>query len=94
MTATDPQQVRAFVAIQVLGLCSALDEGVVSAQQARNWLFRTGMLERLKDAGACDGCLGVVQTGAELCDESMTCEEQLHALRGRALDILRVVNGA
>ena len=90
METFDPMQVRAFVASQVLGLCAGWEEGVLTGKQAANWLFRNDMLKRLEDAGACKGCLGVVDRGARLAEEGAT-EDDIRALRARALAILKVV---
>jgi hypothetical protein len=94
LEAFDPSQVRAFVAIQVLGLCVALEEGIMDGQQASRWMFRTGMLPRLKAAGACKGCLHVVGLGAEVCAEGQASEEQVAQLKAGALTILRGVTKA
>lgn len=90
--AFDPSQVRAFVAIQVLGLCVALEEGVIDSQQASRWLFRTGMLPRLESAGACEGCLHMVGLGAKLCADGQASSEQIAALKSGALTLLRGVS--
>jgi hypothetical protein len=89
----DPSQVRAFVAIQVLGLCVALEEGVIDSQAASRWLFRSGMLPRLESAGACKGCLHVVGLGAKLCADGTASTEQIAALKSGALTLLRGVTG-
>lgn len=91
-TAADPSEVRAFVAIQVLGLCTALEEGVMDPTTAYRWLFRPGMREQLEQMGACSGCLGLVDSGQEMttgCAEAST--KAVAELRQRALDILRFI---
>ena len=65
LPALDPNDLRAFVAIQTLGLCAALEAGALSAADAERWLFQSEMLVKLKGAGACEGCLGLVSSGAD-----------------------------
>jgi hypothetical protein len=92
--AFDPSQVRAFVAIQVLGLSVALEEGVIDGQDASRWLFRSGMLPRLEAAGACKGCLHLVGLGTELCAQEHANDEQIQALKAGALAVLRGVKAS
>jgi hypothetical protein len=89
----DPSEVRAFVAIQVLGLCAALEAEVMDPTTAYRWLFRPGMREQLEGLGACPGCLGLVEVGQKLTTGCTTVSAQAIAeLRARALDILRVID--
>ena len=62
----DPTDLRAFVAIQCLGLVEAMQAGAMAPADAARWLFHTDMLAQLKSAGACEGCLGLVSLGTKL----------------------------
>ena len=63
--ALDPNDLRAFVAIQTLGLCAALEAGALTPADAERWLFQNEMMTKLQRAGACEGCLGLVSAGAD-----------------------------
>jgi hypothetical protein len=89
---SDPSEVRAFVAIQVLGLCSALEEGVMDPPTAFRWLFRPGLREQLESMGACAGCLCMVDAGQ---DATTGCAAVpgavIDQLRSMAFHVLRTV---
>ena len=61
---------RAFVAIQCLGLVEALNAGAMAPADAARWLFHAEMLTQLKSVGACQGCLGLVELGTTLAEGS------------------------
>jgi len=87
----DPSEVRAFVAIQVLGLCAALEAGVMDPTTAYRWLFRPGMREQLLSMGACSGCLGLVDAGQQMTTGCATVrQDAIDTLRTHALEILRI----
>jgi hypothetical protein len=80
---------RAFVAIQCLGLVEAMEVGALAPTDAARWLFHAGMLQQLKSAGACQGCLGLVEVGTTLMEGSQAeIAEALVALRAGALAVL------
>lgn len=80
---------RAFVAIQCLGLVEAMESGVIAPSDAARWLFHTGMLSQLKSAGACRGCLGLVEIGTTLTEGSQEeVSEAMASLRAGAMAML------
>lgn len=93
-TTYDPAQLRAFVALQTLGLCTALEEGALSGDGARRWLFSTDMVTKLERIGACVGCMHLVELGATLAElvESgdATCPVRIAKLKQQALAVLVV----
>ncbi len=85
-SATD---LRAFVAIQCLGLVEAMESGVIAPSDAARWLFHTKMLSQLKSAGACRGCLGLVEIGTVLAEGSQDeVTEAITTLRTGAMAML------
>jgi hypothetical protein len=85
----DPTDLRAFVAIQCLGLVEALQAGAMAPEDAARWLFHTDMLAQLESAGACQGCLGLVSLGTTLTEGSETeVTEALAQLRRGAMMVL------
>lgn len=85
----DPTDIRAFVAIQTLGLCAALDAGALTPDDAARWLFRTGMREKLESHGACQGCLGLVDLGAAVtAGDAEATAQAIEQLRLGALAVL------
>ena len=82
----DPTDLRAFVAIQCLGLVEALKAGAIAPADAARWLFHADMLARLKTAGACEGCLGLVEIGTVLSEgDEAAIESALGELRRGAM---------
>ena len=80
---------RAFVAIQCLGLVEAMGTGAMAPADAARWLFHTEMLTQLKSAGACKGCLGLVELGTVLTEGSSDeVTEAIASLRSGALAML------
>ncbi len=80
---------RAFVAVQCLGLVEAMDAGAMAPADAARWLFHTEMLTQLKSAGACKGCLGLVELGTVLKEGSSDAvTEAIASLRAGALAML------
>jgi len=91
----DPTDLRAFVAIQCLGLVEALQAGAMAPADAARWLFHTDMLSQLKSAGACQGCLGLVSLGTTLTEGSEAeVAEALAELRRGAMMVLGAAPGA
>ena len=88
LPALDSNDLRAFVAIQTLGLCAALEAGALSPASAERWLFRPEMHGKLKDAGACQGCLGLVDLGAAATSGEEAVGEAIAELRRGALAML------
>ena len=91
----DPTDLRAFVAIQCLGLVEALEAGAMRPADAARWLFHTDMLAQLKSAGACQGCLGLVSLGTQLTEGSEAeVAQALAELRRGAMMALGVTSEA
>ena len=89
MDSFDPADLRIFVAIQCLGLVEALSAQAMDPADAARWLFHTEMLTQLKSAGACQGCLGLVELGAALSDGTAAeIEGALTSLRQHAMAVL------
>jgi hypothetical protein len=86
----EPTEVRTFVAIQTLGLCTAVEAGVLNGEHLHRWLFRPAMSERLDKAGACRGCLDLVALGTRLADNPDTLSDTIGELRAHALAVLGV----
>jgi hypothetical protein len=85
----DSTDLRAFVAIQCLGLVEALQSGAMAPADAARWLFHTEMLSQLKTAGACEGCLGLVELGTTLAEGSEhEVAEAMVSLRAGAMAVL------
>ena len=87
----EPSEVRAFVAIKVLGLCSALEAEALDAETAARWMFRPGMIEQLRMVGACQGCLGLVELGEHATTHGVTPAD-IARLRAVALKILTLLS--
>jgi len=88
LPALDPNDLRAFVAIQTLGLCAALEAGALSPSSAERWLFRPEMHDKLEHAGACSGCLGLVDLGAAATSGEEAVDAAIAELRRGALAML------
>jgi hypothetical protein len=84
----NPADLRAFVAIQTLGICAALEAGAIDGAQAARWLFQREMHDRLAHAGACQGCLGLVDLGAAVTAGGEAAAEAVAKLRAGALAML------
>ncbi|MEL6345630.1 MAG: hypothetical protein AAFV53_21150 [Myxococcota bacterium] len=86
MSQTD---LRVFVAVQTLGICSAIEAGAMDVDDARRWLFRPEVRAMLKLAGACQGCIGLVDLGDDVCSE----QAAINGLRDHALTLLQYSQG-
>ncbi len=85
----DSTDIRAFVVIQTLGLCAALDAGAIAPRDAERWLFQGGMRDKLEAHGACGGCLGLVDLGAAVtADDDAATAAAIERLRRGALAVL------
>jgi len=89
----DANDVRAFVAIQCLGLATALEEGVFQSDDAGRWLFRAGMEAQVRALGGCKGCQDLVALGHAASHDGFDTEA-IADLRARALRVLQVTVAA
>lgn len=75
----EKEEIEIFVSIIILGLCTALREGVLGIEDAEGYLYNPYSMERLKKLAVNQELIDIVHLGAELEDIKSLLPDELAA---------------